>query len=95
MITAKEAWKQTKYKNEYEDLMTLTEQSINRAIEDGRYTCVINVNNTCNNTVKDMLVDGLERNGYAVTTIKYNVIGDHEPRFYSLCVSWEDGNNET
>lgn len=95
MITAKEAWKRTKYKNEYEELLTLTEQSINRAVEDGRYECGVNVHNTRSIVVMDMLVKELERNGYGVTTIKYNTVEDPEPRSYSLHVSWEDGNNET
>lgn len=95
MITAKEAWKQTKYRHEYEELLTLTEQSINRAIEDGRYKCEISIHNTRDNTAMDMLVEELKRNGYEVTISEHKDIGDPEPYFYSLNVSWEDGNNET
>lgn len=90
MITAKEAWKQTKYRNEYEELLTLTEQSINRAIEAGKYTCEASVHNTRDNTAMDMLVEELKRNGYEVTTSKHKDIGDPKPYFYTLHVSWEN-----
>lgn len=95
MITAKEAWRQTKYRNECTDLMRQIEKTISLAIEAGRYACEVNVHKTRDNTVMDMFVEELKRNGYEVTTSGHKDIGDPEPYFYSLNVSWEDGNNET
>lgn len=89
MITAKEAWKQSKYYGKYMDYMERVESEINKAVKKGLYLCEISIRNKTDNTAKDMLVEELGRLGYTVEEEEHKEWGDVEPSFYTLCISWK------
>lgn len=94
MITAKEAWKQSKYYCQYRDYMERAESVINKAVKEGLYLCELSIHNQTDNTAKDMLVEELGRLGYTVEEEKHCDIGDPEPYFHTLYICWKPEDNE-
>jgi len=91
MITAKEAWRMTRDRRVYVELLKEAERRINAAIDAGAYICEMTLDHRVDNTARIMLADELAKHGYLV--VKKDT-GDKEPYFYTMYINWEHEGDE-
>lgn len=86
MITAEEAWRLTRGRRVYVELLKEAENRIRAAIDAGAYVCEMTLDHRVDNAARIMLVNELAKHGYLV--VKKDT-GYKEPYLYTMFINWE------